>query len=138
MIPGAASVALPAALMGQVELVQADLAHLELGLLDMRAQEELRLLRLAREDRCQHAGVLLVGGGNALGVSEVQAPHDADPLGDVGMDARELGVADRRHEGRMKRLILPCHFHPVGHALPCRNRPDLAQRGKRSRGFSLA
>ena len=54
--------------------VQADLPHLQLAFLDMRAQQHRRLLCLAGEYRAQHGRVILVGSGDAFGLSEIEAP----------------------------------------------------------------
>ena len=73
-----------------VQPVQRDAAHDRLARLDVGLQEQLRLVEPAAHHRAQDLRVLLVGRVDAVGLGEIEAADDADALGDVVVDAREL------------------------------------------------
>ena len=73
--------------------VKADLVHLVLAGFDVPREELHGARRAAGEHGAQDLSVLERGVDDALGVREIQPPHDADALGDRMVHAGELGIA---------------------------------------------
>ncbi len=73
-----------------VQPVQRDAAHDRLAGLDVCLQEQARLVEPAAHHGAQDLRVLLVGRVDAVGLGEIEPADDADALGDVVVDAREL------------------------------------------------
>ncbi len=108
---------------GAVQLVDRDLAHLRLARLDVTAQHQLRRFRPPAKNRAKDLGVLFVSGGDPRGLREVEPAHDADAVSHVGVHARHLMVAGRRHDGRVEGFVQGGHFGNVLHAIVLRHQP---------------
>ena len=107
----------------EVQPVQADLAHLGLARFDMTCEELHGARRAAGEHCAQDLSVLQVGVDDALGMREVQAPHDADALGDRLVHARELGIAGGLDQGAVEFLVQARDARAVGEPAARRHQP---------------
>ena len=120
--------------MCQVQPVQADFAHLGLARFDVTREKLHRARLAAREHGAKDLAVLEIRVDDALRMGKVEAPHDADALGDGLVDAREFGVARVFDQRGMEILVEAGDARAVGEAAPGRHEPHFLQATERRLG----